>query len=167
MLFNMAGGKPIAFIATRDIGFFAAQALLHPTDQRYANRKIDLAAGEYVLDDVSRAIERAQGYTPWLARYAPKVLRNLLPHDFREMMKCEFGSSSLGSGVWGLGSWDLDQPTTKTDANTTRSLRKHRLPRRQRRAAEGDLPRPDRFRGLLQARQGKVGRVGRGRLERV
>lgn len=91
MFFSMAGSKPVAFISTSDIGYFAAQALLNPTDSRYANRKIDLAAGAYDINDVSRAIEKSQGYTPWFARYAPKAVRNLLPHDFKEMMKCESG----------------------------------------------------------------------------
>ena len=96
MFFSAAGSKPVAFIATEDIGVFAGQALLKPDDSRFKNTKIDLAAGSYDINDVSRAIEKAQGHTPWLARYTPTAIRNLLPHDFKEMMKCESGSVAFG-----------------------------------------------------------------------
>jgi hypothetical protein len=89
MFFAAAGSKPVAFIATEDIGVFASQALLKPDDSRFNNKTIDLTAGSYDINDVSRAIEKAQGYTPWLARYTPTAIRNLLPHDFRMMMKCK------------------------------------------------------------------------------
>lgn len=89
MFFAMAGFKPVAFIATEDIGVFAAKALLAPEDKRFNKTTIDLSAGTYDLDGVSRAIEKSQGHTPWLARYTPTAIRNLLPHDFKEMMKCE------------------------------------------------------------------------------
>jgi len=89
MFFAMAGSKPVAFIATEDIGVFASQALLKPDDSRFKNKTIDLSAGSYDINDVSRAIEKAQGHTPWLARYTPTAIRNLLPHDFKEMMKCK------------------------------------------------------------------------------
>lgn len=89
MFFAAAGSKPVAFIATEDIGVFAAKALLSPDDQRFSKKTIDLAAGAYDLNDVSKAIEKSQGYEPWLARYTPTFIRNVLPHDFKEMMKCE------------------------------------------------------------------------------
>jgi hypothetical protein len=89
MFFAAAGSKPVAFIATEDIGVFASQALLKPDDSRFKNKTIDLTAGSYDINDVSRAIEKAQGYTPWLARYTPTAIRNLLPHDFKMMMKCK------------------------------------------------------------------------------
>lgn len=87
--FALAGGAPVAFISTTDIGVFAAKALLDPKDSRFANTKIDLSVGEYNLDGVSKAIENAQGYTPWLARYTPKLLRSIIPYDFRQMMICK------------------------------------------------------------------------------
>ena len=87
--FALAGGVPVAFISTTDIGVFAAKALLDPKDSKFANKKIDLSAVDYDLDGVSKAIEKAQGHTPWLARYTPKLLRSIIPHDFREMMICE------------------------------------------------------------------------------
>jgi hypothetical protein len=93
MFFAAAGSKPVAFIATEDIGVFASQALLKPEDSRFQNKTIDLTAGSYDINDVSRAIEKAQGYTPWLARYTPTAIRNLLPHDFKEMMKCKHSLS--------------------------------------------------------------------------
>jgi len=89
MFFAAAGSKPVAFIATEDIGVFAGKALLQPEDPRFSNKTIDLAAGSYDIDGVSRAIEKSQGHTPWLARYTPTAIRNLLPHDFKEMMKCK------------------------------------------------------------------------------
>lgn len=88
MFFAMTGGKPVAFIATSDIGVFAAKALADPTDQHFANKRIDLASGVYGLDDVSRAVEKTQGYTPWFARYTPRFIRGILPYDFRQMMIC-------------------------------------------------------------------------------
>jgi hypothetical protein len=96
MFFAAAGFKPVAFIATEDIGVFAAKALLSPDDKRFNKTTIDLAAGAYDLDGVSRAIEKSQGHTPWLARYTPTFIRNILPHDFKEMMKCK----SIQPQVW-------------------------------------------------------------------
>jgi hypothetical protein len=89
MFFAAAGNKAVGFIATEDIGVFAGKALLKPEDAEFKNTTIDLSAGAYDLNGVSRAIEKAQGYTPWLARYTPTFVRNLLPHDFKEMMKCK------------------------------------------------------------------------------
>jgi hypothetical protein len=90
MFFAAAGSKPVDFIATEDIGAFASQALLKPDDSRFKNKVIDLSAGSYDLNSVSRAIEKAQGYTPWLARYTPGFIRNILPHDFKAMFTCEY-----------------------------------------------------------------------------
>jgi hypothetical protein len=95
MFFSAAGGKSVAFIATEDIGVFAGKALLKPDDPAFKNTKIDLAAGSYDINDVSRAVEKAQGHTPWFARYTPTAIRNLLPHDFKEMMKCRSGPLSF------------------------------------------------------------------------
>lgn len=86
MFFAMTGGKPVAFVATSDIGVFAGKALADPTDDHFANKRIDLSAGVYGIDDVSRAVEKTQGYTPWFARYTPRLIRSLLPYDFRQMM---------------------------------------------------------------------------------
>lgn len=102
VFFAIAGGVPVSFISTTDIGVFAAKALLDLQDSKFKNKKIDLAAGDYDLDGVSRAIEKSQGYAPWLARYTPKMLRSVIPHDFREMMICK--SPSLDSSslrFWG------------------------------------------------------------------
>lgn len=116
MFFSAAGSKPVAFIATEDIGVFAGQALLKPDDSRFKNTKIDLAAGSYDINDVSRAIEKAQGHTPWLARYTPTAIRNLLPHDFKEMMKCKSDSVGL--------EYDADlQSLTTLDTLPTMSTR--------------------------------------------
>jgi hypothetical protein len=93
IFFAAAGGKPVAFIATEDIGVFASQALLNPDDSRFKNKTIDLTAGTYDINDVSRAIEKAQGHTPWLARYTPTAIRNLFPHDFKAMMTCKLAFS--------------------------------------------------------------------------
>jgi hypothetical protein len=89
IFFAIAGGVKVAFISTTDIGIFAAKALLDPKDPKFANTKLDLSEGEYDLNGVSKAIEKAQGHIPWFARYTPKLLRNIIPHDFREMMICK------------------------------------------------------------------------------
>ncbi|WRT70446.1 uncharacterized protein IL334_007444 [Kwoniella shivajii] len=73
-------------IAVEDIGVFAGKALLNTKDDTYRNKTIDLAAGNYAFEDIRHAILKSQGYTPWLASLLPTFIRNLLPHDFREMM---------------------------------------------------------------------------------
>jgi uncharacterized protein YbjT (DUF2867 family) len=87
--FSLAGSKPVQFIAVEDIGVIAGKALLNPEAPEFHNKTIPLGAGEYGLGDVERAIEKAQGHRPWVARYFPKIMRRVIPHDFAEMMKCK------------------------------------------------------------------------------
>jgi len=86
LFFSMAGSKPQQFIAVEDIGIVAGKALSSPDDSTFKNTTIDLSAGEYSLEDVRAAYTKAQGREPWFAYYAPKMVRNLLPYDFKQMM---------------------------------------------------------------------------------
>ena len=52
-------GKPLQLIATRDIGFFAAQAFLHP--QEYANRSISLAGDELTYEQFRQIFKQKTG----------------------------------------------------------------------------------------------------------
>ena len=90
-MFAAASWKKIAFIACEDIGVFAAKALQNSTDDRFKNKTIDLSAGEYGIEDVSDAIHKSQGYVPWLAWYAPTLIRKIMPYDFKQMFTCESG----------------------------------------------------------------------------
>jgi uncharacterized protein YdaL len=87
--FSLAGSKPVQFIAVEDIGIIGAKALLDPTSETFHNKTIALGVGEYSLGEVEEAIYKAQGSRPWVARWFPKVVRSVIPHDFAEMMKCE------------------------------------------------------------------------------
>ncbi|WWD21540.1 hypothetical protein CI109_106026 [Kwoniella shandongensis] len=86
VFYSFAGHKPVQLIATEDIGVFAGKALLDPHDPKFLNKTIELSAGTYSLADVEAGFAKVQGAAPWVARYTPKVLRNLIPFDFRQMM---------------------------------------------------------------------------------
>ncbi|KAI9636563.1 uncharacterized protein MKK02DRAFT_26925 [Dioszegia hungarica] len=83
--FAFTKGRPCAFIAVEDIGVFAGKALLSPEDPAFKNQIIDLAEGDYDLESTRRSIQKAQGYSPWLASYIPGFTRSILPHDFKMM----------------------------------------------------------------------------------
>jgi hypothetical protein len=92
--FAFTQGRPCAFIAVEDIGVFAGKALLSPEDPTFKNQIINLSEGEYDLESTRRSIQKAQGYSPWLASYIPGFTRSILPHDFKMMFTCELSLRS-------------------------------------------------------------------------
>lgn len=54
--------KPVAFIATSDIGFFAGQAFLQPENPEYKNKAISLAGDELTFEQMSQVFRERLGY---------------------------------------------------------------------------------------------------------
>lgn len=54
--------KPIAFIATSDIGFFAGQAFLQLENADYKNKAISLAGDELTFGQLSKVFKERMGY---------------------------------------------------------------------------------------------------------
>ena len=54
--------KPLAFIATSDIGFFAGQAFLQPESPEYKNKAISLAGDELTSEQMSQVSRDRLGY---------------------------------------------------------------------------------------------------------
>ena len=58
---SLSPGHKIQLISTADIGYFSAQAFIHPDDPGYRNVAIDLASDELDFDQVSTTFERVVG----------------------------------------------------------------------------------------------------------
>ena len=54
--------KPLAFVATSDIGFFAGQAFLQPDSPEYKNKAISLAGDELTFGQLSQVFKESLGY---------------------------------------------------------------------------------------------------------
>lgn len=54
--------KPLAYVATSDIGFFAGQAFLQPNSPEYKNKAISLAGDELTFGQVSQVFRETLGY---------------------------------------------------------------------------------------------------------
>ena len=54
--------KPLAFIATSDIGFFGAQAFLQPENPEYKNKAIGLAGDDLTFGQLSQVFRERVGY---------------------------------------------------------------------------------------------------------
>lgn len=54
--------KPVAFIATSDIGFFAGRAFLQPESAEYKNKAISLAGDELTFEQMSQVFRERLGY---------------------------------------------------------------------------------------------------------
>ena len=54
--------KPLAFIATSDIGFFAGQAFLQPESPKYRNKAIGLAGDELTFGQLKQVFKERLGY---------------------------------------------------------------------------------------------------------
>lgn len=59
---SLRPSKKLAFIATSDIGFFAAQGFLQPDNPEYKNRAISLAGDELTFDEVNQVFKDKLGY---------------------------------------------------------------------------------------------------------
>lgn len=74
--------KPLAFIATSDIGFFAGQAFLQPESPEYKNKAICLAGDELTFGQLSQVFKEKKGYElpttfEFLARFIKWMLSEL------------------------------------------------------------------------------------------
>lgn len=92
----LLGNKPIQLIATRDIGFFAARALLRPDE--YAGRSISLAGDELTIKQIGSVFKTTTG-TP-LPTTMPLAARMIfwLSKDVGSMMKW-FASDGYGADI--------------------------------------------------------------------
>ena len=54
--------KPLAFIATSDIGYFAGQAFLQPENSDYKNKAISLAGDELTFEQLKQVFKEKIGY---------------------------------------------------------------------------------------------------------
>lgn len=101
MSYAMLGFKSLKMVAVDDIGAIASKALLNPDAPEFKNQSLDLASGDYSLDDVRKAFTRAQGAEPWFATYVPKSTRwavgqaGKLGHDMKCMFECKLSSEKL------------------------------------------------------------------------
>ena len=62
---NLGASLRVQFVATYDIGWFAARALEEP--ERYAGRIIPLAGDELNITDIIRTFKTVTGHKPWVA----------------------------------------------------------------------------------------------------
>ncbi|KAM0750987.1 temperature associated repressor [Meredithblackwellia eburnea MCA 4105] len=76
-------GKKVQLVATMDIGYIAAKALIDP--QQYKNRSIAIAGDELSMSDIQVAYGAGRGTRVWKA-YIPSLLLGLLPVEMRELM---------------------------------------------------------------------------------
>lgn len=59
---SLSPSKPLAFIATSDIGVFGAQAFLQPESPEYKNRAISLAGDELTFGQFNQVFRERMGY---------------------------------------------------------------------------------------------------------
>jgi uncharacterized protein YbjT (DUF2867 family) len=75
---------PIQFVATYDIGWFAARALEEP--ERYAGRVIPLAGDQLSVADIIGTFQTVSGHKPWVAPI-PTFMTKMMPKDFADMFR--------------------------------------------------------------------------------
>ena len=79
--------KPLAFIATSDIGFFAAQALLRPESPDYRNQAISLAGDDLTFQQINANFQEKVGYpVPTTFEFLAHFIKWMVS-DFRTMLK--------------------------------------------------------------------------------
>jgi uncharacterized protein YbjT (DUF2867 family) len=83
-MFKAAFGAslPVQFVATYDIGWFAARALEDP--EHYAGRVIPLAGDELSISDIINTFTTVTGKKPWVAPI-PKLMTKMVPREFGDM----------------------------------------------------------------------------------
>ncbi|KAK4691940.1 hypothetical protein P7C71_g5170, partial [Lecanoromycetidae sp. Uapishka_2] len=79
--------KPLAFVATSDIGFFAAQAFLQPESPDYRNKAISLAGDELTFDQMNEVFKHTLGYpVPTTFEFVARFIKWMVT-DFGTMFK--------------------------------------------------------------------------------
>lgn len=82
---NFGVSLPVQFVATYDIGWFAARALEDPA--RYAGRIIPLAGDELSIGEVIRTFETVTGRKPWVAPIPAVLAKRAMPEAFLDMFR--------------------------------------------------------------------------------
>jgi uncharacterized protein YbjT (DUF2867 family) len=80
---NFGISKRIQFVATNDIGWFAARALEDP--ERYAGRVIPLAGDELSIGEIIQTYTVVTGKKPWVAPIPPFLAKRAMPKEFLDM----------------------------------------------------------------------------------
>jgi len=82
---NWGVSHRVQFVATYDIGWFAARALEEP--ERYAGRVIPLAGDELNVADIIRTFKSVIGHKPWVAPIPAFVAKIMMPKEFADMFR--------------------------------------------------------------------------------
>jgi uncharacterized protein YbjT (DUF2867 family) len=82
---NFGLSRRIQFVATYDIGWFAARALEDP--ERYAGRVIPLAGDELSIGDIIRTFKTVTGRKPWVAPIPAFLAKRAMPKEFLDMFR--------------------------------------------------------------------------------
>jgi uncharacterized protein YbjT (DUF2867 family) len=82
---NWGVSHRVQFVATYDIGWFAARALEDP--ERYAGRVIPLAGDELNVADIIRTFKTVTGHKPWVAPIPAFVAKKMMPKEFADMFR--------------------------------------------------------------------------------
>jgi uncharacterized protein YbjT (DUF2867 family) len=82
---NWGVSPRVQFVATYDIGWFAARALEDP--ERYAGRVIPLAGDELNVADIIRTFKTVIGHKPWVAPIPAFVAKMMMPKEFADMFR--------------------------------------------------------------------------------
>jgi uncharacterized protein YbjT (DUF2867 family) len=80
---NFGVSLPVQFVATYDIGWFAARALEGP--ERYAGRVIPLAGDELSVGEIIKTFKTATGKKPWVAPIPAFLAKKMMPKEFLDM----------------------------------------------------------------------------------
>ena len=80
---NFGPTLPIQFVATYDIGWFAARALEEP--EKYAGRVIPLAGDQLSINDIVRTFKPVTGRKPWVAPIPAFLAKRAMPKEFLDM----------------------------------------------------------------------------------
>ena len=82
---NWGVSHRVQFVATYDIGWFAARALEEP--ERYAGRVILLAGDELNVADIIRTFKTVTGHKPWVAPIPAFLAKKMMPKEFLDMFR--------------------------------------------------------------------------------
>jgi uncharacterized protein YbjT (DUF2867 family) len=82
---NWGVSHRVQFVATYDIGWFAARALEDP--ERYAGRVIPLAGDELNVADIIRTFKTVTGHKPWVAPIPFFAAKKMMPEEFADMFR--------------------------------------------------------------------------------
>ena len=80
---NFGPTLPIQFVATYDIGWFAARALEEP--EKYTGRVIPLAGDQLSINDIVRTFKTVTGRKPWVAPIPAFLAKRAMPKEFLDM----------------------------------------------------------------------------------